>query len=124
MKEWIRYILAIIIIFSSFSVLAQTKAELERKRKQKEKEIQYTKKLIAETSDKHKKTLQFLLVIKKQITSRDDMGVLLVNYNTILSNPGENIKKIQGFLELPEDVIDKMIKIVDDKLYRQRIKDS
>jgi len=25
---------------------------------------------------------------------------------------------------LPEDVIDKMIKVVDDKLYRQRIKDS
>jgi hypothetical protein len=64
------------------------------------------------------------LMIKKQITSRDDMEVLLVNYNTILSNPRENIKKIQGFLGLPEDVIDKMIKVVDDKLYRQRIKDS
>lgn len=63
-------------------------------------------------------------MIKKQITSRDDMEVLLVNYNTILSNPRENIKKIQGFLGLPEDVIDKMIKVVDDKLYRQRIKDS
>jgi hypothetical protein len=63
-------------------------------------------------------------MIKKQITSRDDMEVLLVNYNKILSNPGEDIKKIQGFLGLPEDVIDKMIKVVDDKLYRQRIKDS
>ena len=63
-------------------------------------------------------------MIKKQITSRDDMEVLLVNYNKILSNPRENIKKIQGFLGLPEDVIDKMIKVVDDKLYRQRIKDS
>ena len=63
-------------------------------------------------------------LIKKQITSRDDMEVLLVNYNTILSNPRENIKKIQGFLVLLEDVIDKMIKVVDDKLYRQRIKDS
>jgi len=64
------------------------------------------------------------LMIKKQITSRDDMEVLLVNYNKILSNPREDIKKIQEFLELPEDVIDKMIKVVDDKLYRQRIKDS
>ena len=52
------------------------------------------------------------------------MEVMLVNYNTILSNPRENIKKIQGFLGLPEDVIDRMIKVVDDKLYRQRIKDS
>ena len=63
-------------------------------------------------------------MIKKQITSRDDMEVLLVNYNKILSNPREDIKKIQEFLGLPEDVIDKMIKVVDDKLYRQRIKDS
>ena len=63
-------------------------------------------------------------MIKKQITSRNDMEVLLVNYNTILSNPRENIKKIHGFLGLPEDVIDKMIKVVDDKLYRQRRKDS
>ena len=63
-------------------------------------------------------------MIKKQITSRDDMEVLLVNYNKILSNPRKDIKKIQEFLGLPEDVIDKMIKVVDDKLYRQRIKDS
>jgi hypothetical protein len=63
-------------------------------------------------------------MIKKQITSRDDVEVLLVNYNEILSNPREDIKKIQEFLGLPEDVIDKMIKVVDDKLYRQRIKDS
>lgn len=63
-------------------------------------------------------------MIKKQITSRDDMEVLLVNYNKILSNPREDIKKIQEFLGLPEDVIDRMIKVVDDKLYRQRIKDS
>ena len=64
------------------------------------------------------------LMIKKQITSRDDMEVLLVNYNKILSNPREDIKKIQEFLGLPEDVIDKMIKVVDDKLYRHRIKYS
>jgi len=63
-------------------------------------------------------------MIKKQITCRDDMEVLLVNYNEILSNPMEDIKKIREFLGLPENVIDKMIKVVDDKLYRQRIKDS
>ena len=63
-------------------------------------------------------------MIKKQITSRDDMEVLLVNYNKILPNPREDIKMIQGFLGLPDDVIDKMIKVVDDKLYRQKIKDS
>jgi hypothetical protein len=52
------------------------------------------------------------------------MEVLLVNYNKILSNPWEDIKKIQEFLGLSVDIIDKMIKAVDYKLYRQRIKDS
>jgi len=60
-------------------------------------------------------------MIKKQITSRDDMDILLVNYNKILSNSGENIKKILEFLGVTENIIDKMIKVVDDKLYRQRI---
>ena len=63
-------------------------------------------------------------MIKKQITSREDMDVLLVNYNKILSDSEEDIKKIQGFLGVPENTIDKMIKVVDDKLYRQRINDG
>ncbi len=84
---------------------------------------------MAEIKDKNREETREAFIklnrmIKKQITSRDDMEVLLVNYNKILSNPREDIKKIQGFLGLPEDVIDKMIKVVDDKLYRQRIKDS
>jgi len=63
-------------------------------------------------------------MIKKQITSRNDTEVLLVNYNKILSNPRESIKNIQDFIGLSENVIYKMIKVVDDKLYRQKIKDS
>ncbi len=63
-------------------------------------------------------------MIKKQITSRDDIDILLVNYNKILSNSGENIKKILEFLGVTENIIDKMIKVVDDKLYRQRINDG
>ena len=64
------------------------------------------------------------LMIKNQIISRDDTEVLLVNYNRILTNPREDIKKIRVFLGLPENVIGKMIQVVDDNLYRQRIKDS
>jgi len=63
-------------------------------------------------------------MIKKQITSRDDIDILLVNYNKILSNSWENIKKILEFLGVTENIIDKMIKVVDDKLYRQRINDG
>jgi len=58
--------------------------------------------------------------IKKQITSREDMDVLLINYNELLSNPKSNVKKICDFLEIPDINIDKMIQSIDKKLYRQR----
>jgi hypothetical protein len=48
------------------------------------------------------------------------MDVLLVNYNNIISNPKENISKIIDFLGLSDNVLDKMISAVDNKLYRQR----
>jgi len=45
---------------------------------------------------------------------------LPLNYNNILEDPRGNIEMILEFLELPEDKIDDMIKVVDEKLYRNR----
>jgi hypothetical protein len=59
-------------------------------------------------------------MIKQYFEERDDMDVLLVNYNNIISNPKENISKIIDFLGLSDNVLDKMISAVDNKLYRQR----
>lgn len=59
-------------------------------------------------------------MIKQYFEERDDMDVLLVNYNNIISNPKENISKIIDFLGLSEDLLGKMISAVDNKLYRQR----
>lgn len=59
-------------------------------------------------------------MIKDQITERDDIDFLFVNYNEIISNPEENIKKIHKYLDLPDQILDDMIKTVDNKLYRQR----
>jgi hypothetical protein len=51
---------------------------------------------------------------------RDDIEVLFVNYNNIMTNPKEDIGRIVRFLGLPEETIDKMASAVDTKLYRQR----
>lgn len=59
-------------------------------------------------------------IIKQYFEERDDMDVLLVNYNNIISNPKENISKIIDFLGLSDNILDKMISAVDNKLYRQR----
>ena len=57
---------------SAFS-FAQSKAELERQRRQKEKEIELTKKLIAETGLKEKKSLDYLNVLNVQIETRESL---------------------------------------------------
>jgi len=59
-------------------------------------------------------------MIKNYIRSREDIEFLLVNYNDILSNPSANIKKIHDFLGLHDIDLEKMIDVVDKKLYRQR----
>ena len=52
--------------------------------------------------------------------AREDIDFLLVNYNNILSNPKNNISKILDFLDMSDDILDKMIDAVENKLYRQR----
>jgi len=59
-------------------------------------------------------------MIKNYIGDREDMEVLLINYNEILSNPSTNIKKIYDFLGLADINLEKMIDAVDKKLYRQK----
>ena len=59
-------------------------------------------------------------IVRNTIIGRKDIDVLLVNYNDIMTDPETNIKKIHSFLELPDNVLDKMIKVVDKRLYRQR----
>jgi len=59
-------------------------------------------------------------MVKNIIINREDMEVLLVNYNDILYDPETNIRKICEFLALSDLDLEKMINVVDKKLYRQR----
>ncbi len=61
-------------------------------------------------------------MIKKRIINSEGMNCLFVNYNEILSDPEENIEKIHRYLGLPNEKLEKMINVVDKRLYRQRRK--
>ena len=80
--------------------------------------------MIGKKDEEREKTKEAFLrlndSVKNQIIKRDDTFVCLVNYNEILSNPKENIKKIIDFLKIPYLNLDKMINVVDKKLYRKR----
>jgi len=54
------------------------------------------------------------------IRRREDVEVLFVDYNRIVSDPAASIRKIHAFLESPEFDLDKMIAAVDSTLYRKR----
>ena len=57
---------------------------------------------------------------KTDINRREDMDVLFVNYNAILSSPKEHLEEIHRFLKNKNLDLEKMIEVVDEKLYRQK----
>lgn len=59
-------------------------------------------------------------MIIQHIKEREDIEVLFVNYNEIVSNPAENVKKIHDFLGSEEFDLTEMIASVDKSLYRKR----
>ena len=61
-------------------------------------------------------------MIMDLIRNRDDVEVLFVDYNAILSEPEPNIRKIYDFLGTEEADLDAMLGCVDKRLYRNRKK--
>lgn len=58
--------------------------------------------------------------VKREIQSRDDMDVLLINYNDVLTHPESKIQKICDFIESPDIDTNVMMGAIDKRLYRQR----
>ena len=81
-------------------------------------------KMIGKKDEKREETKKAFLklneTMKKNIKKREDTEVLFVNYNEIIKNPEQTIKEIQKFLNIEKNRLEKMIKAVDKKLYRQR----
>jgi len=71
-------------------------------------------------SETRKVFLKLNEMIKNQIQKRECINLLIVNYNKILKNPSENIKKIYNFLDDKDLDLKKMMGVVDKNLYRQR----
>ena len=74
---------------------SQSREELEATKRKKEKEIELTKKLIQETSQEQRKSLSFLTVLKKQITTREE---LIVAYQKEIKYINEQISETQDII--------------------------
>jgi hypothetical protein len=74
-----------------------------------------------ENRDETRKSfLKLNQIIKNFIANRNDVKVLYVNYNEMISNPEHSIRIIASFLNLSDANLDKMVQSIDKKLYRQR----
>ena len=58
--------------------------------------------------------------IKREMNERTDIEILFINYNEIIRNPQKEIRKIVTFLESTRYDLQNMIKVIDEKLYRER----
>ncbi len=54
------------------------------------------------------------------IEGREDIEAIFSCYNDILRNPGEALRMIGSFLNLPDEAVPQMLTAVDKRLYRQR----
>lgn len=58
--------------------------------------------------------------IKKELQTKDNVDMLLINYNEILRDPQTNVQKICEFIGPYNYDTIKMVMAIDNQLYRQR----
>jgi murein hydrolase activator len=105
MKKQTSIIILILFLgFLGMESFAQTKADLERKRKQKEAEIQYTKKLIQETNQKQKESIQYLDVLDNQIKNRE----------TLVNTIGKEVKYLNELIQENTEAINSLSKDLEN----------
>ncbi|HEA68326.1 MAG TPA: sulfotransferase family protein [Desulfobacterales bacterium] len=68
---------------------------------------------MAKKLDKH------LLKVETWLAKQRNFKAIYINYNSVIENALENAKNVALFLNLPMD-IDKMVKVVESSLYRQK----
>ncbi len=110
-----------ILLLALFLVLlpqlseGQTRKQLERKRKQKQKEIRLTKKILAQTRSKKKKTLSQLNLLERQIKMREELISTMADEITAID------KQIEGESTNVENLGDELKRLKDeyaDMIYR------
>lgn len=88
----------LLFLFFTGEAIAQSREELERQREETREEIEYTKQLIDETTEKHEETLSHLQLLEQQIASREE---LIENYN-------EEIRLLENQIETNNQVVNSL----------------
>ena len=105
-----KYIFLFFCIFLSFSVFSQTKDELEKQKLGIEKEINYTTNLLNKTKANKRKSLNYLRVLDKQISNKENLLKTLIIEISLL---GKQIRKTErSIIETQQFIIDEQQQLV------------
>ncbi len=107
------YIIGLVLILITTITFAQTKEKLEEKRKEIKKEISYTNKLIAETQQNTKATLNKLIILNNKISKRKELintiNLEIQYIDKIIKSNNDSIKILTKELKILKDEYAKMI---------------
>lgn len=104
---YIRILLCLLLLSAAYPSYGQSRAELERQRKQKERDIAQTKKRLAETNEKQKKTLAYLNDLTSLIKQREELIGTLQNQLHIINVRIDQESDIVSSLEHDLDTLKK-----------------
>jgi septal ring factor EnvC (AmiA/AmiB activator) len=96
-----------LLLSAAYPSYGQSRAELERQRKQKERDIAQTKKRLAETNEKQKKTLAYLNDLTSLIKQREELIGTLQNQLHIINVRIDQESDIVSSLEHDLDTLKK-----------------
>lgn len=106
--------LCFLFLLISTLLTAQSREELERQKRQKQKEIEFTQKLLDETSEKQRKNINYVYILNRQIKNRVQ---LIKTEEKVLSMLNESISESRTFIEALENDVKSLQKEYQEMLY-------
>ena len=106
--------LFLVLFLTSTLLTAQSREELEKQKRRKQKEIEFTQKLLDETSAKQRKNVNYVYILNRQIRNREQ---LLKTEEAVLKMLNENIIESETFIEALEEDVTSLKKEYSEMLY-------
>lgn len=113
MPSFKNIILVVILILLNIVLFSQSKAELEKKKKKTEEEIKYTNKLLQETRDFQKASYNNLLLINKNIVSRQE---LIKEIEVEIKLTEKRIAETSSIIQMMEEDLQRLKKAYADMI--------
>jgi septal ring factor EnvC (AmiA/AmiB activator) len=117
-----KYFITFLLIVTGLSVFAQNRSELEKQKAQAQKQIKITNQLIQQTKEGRKESYNNLVLLEKQIESRNDLiGNIVSEKQALEERIQENQETIEALEKDLEELKDNYARLV---IYAYKLKNE